>query len=179
MKLVIPRTVFLCMAATCTARGQWVKLSSTHAANSQASGGNITVSTTPSVVNLALVPGGRSAVSPAITISYAVNLTLLTNFSLYASFATTSALTDSGGDVIPSSAVYGQCPSGNPTSFTPFTQSGPFASGSSLLVYQTSSLATLLATRSQACTLFIDLTNLPQLPAGSYSGNLVIQAQAL
>ncbi len=178
MKPVITRVAFLCVAATCTARGQWIKLSSTRA-TSQVSGGNIAVSTTPAMVNLALVPGSRSAVSPAITITYAVNLTLLSSFSLYAYFATTSALTDSSGDVIPSSAVYGQCPGGSPTSFMPFTQSGPFASGSSLLVYQTSSLLTLGANKNQVCTLLIDLTNLPQLPAGSYSGNLVIQAQAL
>ena len=50
-----------------------------------------------------------------------------------------------------------------------FTQSGPFASGSSLLAYQTSSVATVLATRTQTCTVLIDLSNLPQLPAGSSS----------
>lgn len=179
MKPVIMKVLILFMAATYAAGGQWVKLNSTRAASSGASNGNISVSTSPTSVNLPLVPGGRSAISPTITISYAVNLTVLTNFSLYASFATTSALTDSAGDVIPSSAVFGQCPNGTPTSFTAFTQSGPFASGSSLMVYQMSSLATLLATRSQTCSLLIDLTNLPQLPAGSYSGNLVLQAQVL
>lgn len=179
MSGVTSRIVLLLMTATCSAQAQWVKLNSTRGATPQISLGSISVSATPATVNLTLVPGGRSVMSPTLTITYGVTLTVLTNFSLYASFATTSALTDNAGNTIPSSAVLGQCPSGTPTSLTPFTQSGPFASGSSLLVYQTSSLATLLAAKAQTCNLVIDLTSLPQLPAGSYSGNLIIQAQAL
>ena len=179
MRRIITTILLLPMTAACTARGQWVKLNSTRAVTFKLSTENISVSASPAAVNLTLVPGGRSPMSPTITITYAVTLTVLTNFSLYASFAATAALTDNAGNVIPSSAVLGQCPSGTPTSLTPFTQSGPFASGSSLLIYQTSSLATLLAARAQTCNLSIDLTSLPQLPAGSYSGNLIIQAQAL
>ena len=111
----------LAMAVPGTSTGQWVKLQNTHSVRPQLLTGSISVSTSPASVNLTLVPGGRSAVSSAISITFTVSLTVLTNFSLYAFFPTTSALTDSAGDVIPSAAVMGRCPNGTPTSFTPFT----------------------------------------------------------
>ena len=156
--------------------GQTFRLNSTRQVLPGLSVGSISVSASPSVINLALVPGGQSAASPTISITNLLSLTALGTFMLYASFASTSALTGSAGDVIPASSVFAKC--NTLPSYTPFTQLGPLATRSSVLIYQSNSLATLLLNQNQTCNLMIDLTSLPQLAAGSYSGTLIIQAQA-
>ena len=170
--------VMLLLGVLCPgiALAQSFKLNSTREVRPRLSVGSIAVSVSPSVVNMALVAGGQSAPSPTISINNLVSLTALGTFALYASFASGSALTDSAGNVIPASAVFGKCTTFN--SYTPFTQLGPLSTRSSLLIYQTNSLATLLVNQNQTCNLMIDLTSLPQLPAGSYSGTLIVQAQA-
>jgi hypothetical protein len=79
---------------------------------------------------------------------------------------------------IPSANVLGKDTLGIPTSFTPFTQSNPVA-GASLQLYSTSSILSLGGSHTDNLSLEIDLTTLPQLPAATYSGVLLIQAQAL
>lgn len=141
--------------------------------------GSITISATPSSVSFALVPGGEANASSSITITTGISLSTASTVSLYGYFAGTSALTNSVGDILPSSAVYGQCTTGTPTSFTAFTQSGPFASGSSLLIFQQSNVLLLGTPRTDALSLMINLAGISDLPAGSYSGTLILQAQAL
>ncbi len=158
------------------ALAQTFKLNSTREVRPRLSVGSIAVSVSPSVVNMSLVPGGQSAPSATISINNLVSLTALGTFALYASFASGSALSDSAGNVIPSSSVFGRCT--NVPSYTPFTQLGPLSTRSSLLIYQTNSLTALLVNQNQTCNLMIDLTSLPQLPAGTYSGTLIVQAQA-
>ena len=176
MKPLLNAVVLLSLFVPSAIRAQSVKLNSTHLLRPQLSIGSLSVTASPSVINLVLVPGGRSTASPTITINNLISLSTLGTFTLYASFASASALTNTSGDIIPASAIFGKCTGS--ASYLPFTQLGPLGSSSSLLIYQTSSLATLLLNQTQTCTLMIDLTSLPQLPAGAYSSTLMIQAQA-
>jgi hypothetical protein len=102
---------------------------------------------------------------------------------LYGYFSTASAALSGGSPVvnIPTSEVLGQVPTGTPTTFTAFTQSAPIGgAGASLLLFTQSFL--LLAgagSRTDALSLEINLVSQPQLPAGTYSGTLFIQAQSL
>ena len=85
--------------------------------------------------------------------------------------------------------VYGRCPTGSPTAFTAFTQNTPFSAATGLLVYRTGNLVALGSGRTDnlvalgsgrtdSLFLMVDLSASPQLPAGSYRGTLVLQAQA-
>jgi hypothetical protein len=81
---------------------------------------------------------------------------------------------------IPSSAVLGQVPAGAPSSFTPFTQSNPAGGASAgLLLYCEPFLRGGTGSRTDTLNMEIDLKDLPQLPAGSYTGTLYLQAQML
>jgi len=96
-------------------------------------------------------------------------------------FDTTSALTDGAGNNIASSNVKGRVTSGTPTSFTAFTQSitGIGTAGASLELFSEAISGTNKnKTRTDSLDLEIDLTG-TQLPAGSYTGTLRIQAIAL
>jgi hypothetical protein len=104
--------------------------------------------------------------------------------NLYAWFATpAAALTDgaSTANNIPSSAVYASLPNGIPTSMTAFSQTNTVgaASGGLKLYAQTVSSTNRQASRSDSVSLQINLASQPQLPAGTYTGTLNIQAQAL
>lgn len=82
---------------------------------------------------------------------------------------------------IPSSEVLGRVTTGTPTTYTAFTQSNPLGgSGASLLlVKETFHPSTGGGSRTDALSLEINLANQPQLPAGTYSGTLYIEAQSL
>jgi hypothetical protein len=84
-------------------------------------------------------------------------------------------------DNIPSSEVLGQVTSGTPTSYTAFTQSNTVgtANGGLLLYTQTLTSSNRSSNRTDNLNLEINLGAQPQLPAGSYTGLLNIQAQAL
>jgi hypothetical protein len=171
------RHLLFCLFTLCSsASAQVVRIAGTRQIRPQLSVGSLSLTASPSVLNISLVGGGPSVASTTLTINNQVSLTALGTFSLYASFASTSALTDIAGDTIPTSAVYGKC--GSSTTYTPFTQVGSQGPNNSLLLYQTSSIATLILNSSQSCIFMINLTSLPQLPAGQYSGTLEIQAQA-
>jgi hypothetical protein len=126
---------------------------------------------------------GSSAVAITTTV---YGISLLTNLSLYGYFSSASAALTDGASTpnnIPSSAVLGQVTTGSPTTFTAFTQSNAVGTaGAGLLLYSTNSLpilSCLLALcRTDNLSLEINLGSLPQLPAGSYNGALILQAQA-
>ncbi len=144
----------------------------------------LTVSATPSSVNFALVSGGVAAgsASVAITTSCVLSLGLPTQFSLYGYFASASAALSGGSPVayIPSSSVLGKVPTGSPTSFTAFTQTGVFgAAGGSLLLWTSTLDLCLLSSRTDNLSLEIDLSSVPQLPAATYTGTLFLEAQAM
>jgi hypothetical protein len=146
---------------------------------------SLTISATPASVNFTLVAGGTAVGSaPVVITSNWILSTTRANVKLYAWFATpTAALTDglSTPDNIPSSEVLGQVTSGTPTSYTAFTQSNTVgtANGGLLLYTQTLTSSNRSSNRTDNLNLEINLGAQPQLPAGSYTGLLNIQAQAL
>jgi hypothetical protein len=99
-------------------------------------------------------------------------------------FASASAaLTDGNAtpDNIPTSEVYGQVPTGTPTSYTAFTQTaalGPSGAGLTLFTQALTS-SNRSGTRTDNLSLQINLAAQPQLPAGTYTGTLTLQAEAL
>lgn len=151
---------------------------------------SLTVAASPSSVSFSLIHGGTAAGSSSIAITTTLSgVSALGTLYLYGYFASASAaLTDGNStpDLIPSSAVLGQVPTGSPTTFTPFTQSGQLGTpGATLLLFSTSSLlSTGCAPSTSSCrvdnlSLEINLSSLPQLPAGTYTGTLILQAEAL
>jgi hypothetical protein len=140
---------------------------------------SITVLASPATTTFVLAAGAQAKATPNITISTSINLSVMSTLKLYAYFAGPNALTNNSGDVIPTSLVFGQCTSGVPTVYTAFTQATPFGSSSGLLLYQQSKLLALGAPLSTALSLMIDLTGKRNIAAGTYTGTLVIQAQAM
>jgi hypothetical protein len=148
-------------------------------------GESLTISASPSTVTFALAQGATAAGSGAVTI-HTTWLLLPTRANLYLDgyFASaTAALTDGNAtpDLIPTSAVLGEVPTGSPTTFTAFTQTtalGPTGAGL-LLFTQALTALNRAGTRTDALSLEINLAALPQLPAGTYTGTLTLQAQAL
>ncbi len=143
----------------------------------------LTVTALPGAVNFNLSPGGTAdgSLPVAITTTWVLGPSR-TTVGLYGSFASsTVALTDGLSHNIPSSALLGAVTTGLPTTFTAFTQTGPFGSaGASLKLFnQSVGLANLTSLRNDQLNLRIDLTSLPNTPAGVYVGTLNIQAQAL
>jgi len=146
------------------------------------SGGTLTVSATPNLVNFNLVSGGTAQGSTGVTITTAWDIVgIFPTLDLYGYFtSSTAALTDgrSPAHLIPSSAVLGQVTTGAPTSYTPFTQTAPFGgAGASLdLVSTTLGLFVTTGNRTDVLNLRINLSGLSSLPAGTYTGTLTLQA---
>lgn len=143
-------------------------------------GASLAISATPANVSFTLVQGGVAAASTPITITTkASNLTVLGSLSLYAYFSSSAALTSAEGSTISASNVIATSDAQpNPQSFTGNT---PFATGSGVVVYQTSSILaiTLGQGHQNTLSLSIDLSTAQQQPAGVYVGTLILQAQAL
>ena len=141
---------------------------------------SISVSLGVGTVNFSLLPGAAVTGTPTVPITTSWNLKPAGGpiVSLYAYFdSSTVALTD-GTDNIPSADVQGYINSVGPTNFT---QTGAFgAPGASLLLFSEAiSGANKVKTRNDTLDVRIDLTTLPLLPAGTYTGTMRIQAQAL
>lgn len=144
----------------------------------------LSLSASPGSLNLTLVPGGvATATTPiAITTSW-VLAQGRANVSVDAFFSSASAALSGGSPVvnIPSSAVLGLMSTGLPTSYTAFAQStalGTAAAGLGLFSQLITS-STRNSSRSDSLTLQVNLTSQPQLPAGVYTGALILQAEAL
>jgi hypothetical protein len=146
---------------------------------------SLTISATPNAVSFSLVSGGVAVANFPVVItttwvlgSGRANVVLDGYFS-----SSTGALTFAGppASSIPTSSVLGQMTTGSPTVFTAFTQTSVFGGAGAGLTLFTQALTTTnrAATRTDSLSLEIDLTALPQLPAGSYTGTLTLQAQAL
>jgi len=138
---------------------------------------SITVTAAPGLVNFNLVRSGIANGNTAVSINTAWTLPVLFgNVTEYAYFASpASALSDGVGDNIPSTNVSG---SANGGAFAAFTGTSPFAAGSSIALFRQFVLFFLNSTASRTDTLSlrIDTTGL-NLPAGTYTGVLHIQAQ--
>jgi len=139
---------------------------------------SLTVSAAPGTVNFALPPNGVASGSSAINITTTWTLSPSTGrVTIWAYFSSAaSALSDGAGDNIPSASVSGS-PDGG--AFAPFTGAGPFGAASSLRIFSFRVLGfNKSGTRSDTLALQISTVGLA-LPAGTYSGTLEIQAQAL
>jgi hypothetical protein len=147
---------------------------------------SLTVSASPAFVSFNLLSKGvaTGSSSVAITTTWGGAVCVVTcTINLYGYFSSASAALSGGSPVvnIPTSEVLGQVTTGTPTTFTAFTQSAPFGgAGASLLLFTQSFFLTAGAgNRTDALNLEINLVSQPQLPAGTYSGTLFIQAQSL
>lgn len=140
----------------------------------------LTVSATPAAVNFTLVPNSVVTSPTTVTISTSWLLIAAGTVKVYGYFASSTAALSSvhvPGTNIPSSSVLGAIAPGG---FNKFTQTGPFgAAGASLLFFSQAAVLNVLGSRTDTLSLQIDLRPQPQLPADTYSGTLVIQAQAL
>lgn len=145
----------------------------------------LTVSATPAFVNFNLISSGVASGSNAVEIitSWDKNSCPSTcTITLFAYFTNSGAALSGGSPAvnIPSSAVLGQVPTGTPTSYTPFTQSSPLGGGGSLQLFQQSYIKHEATTsRTDDLNLEIDLSGQPQMPAGTYTGTLYIEAESL
>jgi hypothetical protein len=151
----------------------------------RAQGQSLTVSATPSLVNFNLVPGGVASGSNAIEVTTSWDKNSCSSgctITLYAYFMSSGAALSGGSPAvnIPCSELLGQVPTGTPTSYTPFTQSSPLGGGGSLQLFQQSYIKHEAPTsRTDELNLEIDLSGQPQMPAGTYTGTLYIEAESL
>jgi hypothetical protein len=142
---------------------------------------SLTLNLSASVVNFTLAAGSASNAGSA-------NITATTKWvlkpgrtavSVYAYFASTAALNDGAGNSIPSSAFTIADNSGTAAALTAVT---PYNAGASGLRLENITItgANKNSSVSDDMAFNIDLSGgtLPQLPAGTYTGTLNIQAQA-
>lgn len=143
-------------------------------------GESVTIAGAPATVNFnPLDPNGVTNGDAAITITttWALNPSR-TTLSTYAYFASTTALTNTVdvSQTIASSRVEGQV---GAAAFSPFTGNSPFATGSSLPIATVSIIGNnKTGTRNDTLTLRIDTTG-SGLSAGTYTGTLFVQAEAI
>lgn len=146
---------------------------------------SLTLTLSGNAVNFTLAPG--SATNAGSTTITATTKWVLqpsrTAVNVYAYFGSTSALTDGAGDIIPTSAFSLSDNGGAAAALTSSAANaaGFGASGAGALVSSTTINGTNKNSSSTDVMAFnIDLSagTLPQLPAGTYTGTLNIQAQA-
>jgi hypothetical protein len=143
------------------------------------------ISASPATVNFSLAAGASTSGStPVVVTTSWVLAATRASVNLYAWFATPSAALTDGATTpnnIPSAEVYASLPSGIPTTLTAFTQSNTLgiANGGLKLFTQSITSTNRQSNRSDSVTLQINLTNQTQLPAGTYTGTLNLQMQAL
>jgi len=148
-------------------------------------GESLTVAASPSTIAIPLVSGGTAAgTSPvAITTTWVLS-TARTAVTLVGFFSSASVALTNGASTpvnIPASEVLGQMTTGSPTTFTAFTQTAPLGAAGAGLTLFSEALTGInrTANRTDNLNLEINLAAQPQLPAGTYTGTLNIQAQAL
>ncbi len=139
---------------------------------------SITITAAPGNVNFTLVRNGTSTGNTPITISTSWDVPILfgtlTEYAFFNNSA--AALTDGGGDNIPSASVSGSVNGG---AYTAFTGTSPFGAGSSLTLFNQTIFIIFSNPGSRNDTLNLRInTNGLNLPAASYTGVLHIVAQA-
>jgi hypothetical protein len=141
---------------------------------------SLSLSAAPGTVNFTpLNSNGVTNGDSAITINTAwVVQTARTNVHVYAYFSSTTALTNTSSSTytIPVSSVQGSVNGGAASAFT---GNSPFATGSSLSVASVNITGTNKnSSESDSLALKVDTTG-AALPAGTYTGVLYVQAQAI
>jgi hypothetical protein len=145
--------------------------------------GALSVSAAPSQLSFNLIPGKTApGNSPISIMTIWSGSTVGSTMSLYGYFASSTAALSGNvsAAAIPSSAISGQMTTGLPTTYTPFTQTNPVGNASAgLKLFSQTVAGSGAGNRTDMLSLIIDLTDLPQMPADTYSGTLIIQAQVL
>jgi hypothetical protein len=143
-------------------------------------GGSVTVTAAPAFGSFRLISKGVAASSSGLGTTTWTGLRRLCKLNLYGYFPGADAALSGGSPPlnIPTSAVLGQVPTGSPSAFTPFPQSNPIG-GASLLLYCELFMIGGNGLRTDTLNMEINLEGLPQLPAGTYTGTLYLQAQML
>ena len=142
---------------------------------------SISVTLSGNAVNFTLTPGGtNNPGNTSITATTAWTLKPSTgNLSLYAFFSSSaSALSDGAGDNIPSADFQ---ISDNAGPFNALTNTVPFGGANAGLRLSTFKILgnNRSGSRTDVLNFNINLSTLPNLPAGTYTGTLTIQAQAI
>lgn len=142
---------------------------------------SITVSLSGNAVNFNLTPGSASnpgSLGITATTSWALKPSV-GSLNLYAFFSSSAtALTDGAGDNIPSADFQ---ISNNAGPFTALTSTVPFGGANAGLQLSTTKILgnNRSGSRTDVMNFNINLSTLPSLPAGTYTGTLTIQAQAI
>ncbi len=148
---------------------------------------SLSISLDKNAVSFDLASGGKAVGDTPVTITTSWILkNSRQNVRLTGYFSNpTAALTDSGSPAvnIPSSEVFGAVGTGS-SSWTAFTQAADagnvgVAGGSLTLLTQPISTSNYNSSATTVLNLEIDLTSQGQLPAGTYTGTLNLQADAL
>ena len=146
---------------------------------------SLSVSASPASVNVNLVPGGIALGSTPVTITTSwVLASSRAAVTLIGSFGSASVAL-AGNSIpevdIPTSAVYGLMSTGLPTVFTAFTVNTPLGvvNAGLPLFTQVLTSGTRNSSRTDNLTLEINLILIPQLPSATFTGSLLLQAQAL
>jgi hypothetical protein len=163
------------------AAAQVVRVGQGEARSAAILGGSVTVTAAPAFVNFRLISKGVAVSSSGVGVTTTwIGLRRLCKLNLYGYFSGADAALSGGSPPvdIPTSAVLGQVPTGSPSEYTPFTQSNPIG-GASLLLYRELFMNVGNGFRTDTLNMEINLEGLPQLPAGTYSGTLYLQAQML
>jgi len=167
--------LLLCLGSTAAASSQII--SPTGPAPLDEGSSSLTVTATPALVNFTLVPNGVANGTSAVSITTTWSLNSGSRVSLYAYFTNPgSALSDAAGDQISAASVSASVNGG---AFNAFTGNSPFAATSSITIFS-QRIFRFNRSRQRTDTLNLQInTSGLTLPAGSYTGLLVIQAQAI
>ena len=142
---------------------------------------SVTVTLSANAVSFNLTAGNSSnpgSASITATTSWSLRPSVNT-LKLYAFFSSsTSALTDGAGNDIPSADFQ---ISNNGGAFNALTNTVPFGGANAGLMLSTTPILgnNKTGSRTDSMNFNINLAPLPNLPAGTYTGTLTIQAQAL
>ncbi len=141
---------------------------------------SLTLAVSPGTVNFTLVPNGTANGNSAVSITTTwVLARTRTSVSVYAYFTSTTALTDGGtpANTVATSKFNGNI---NGAVYSAFTGGSSPWGANSLLVYTQSlgGAGTFNSSHTDTLGLQVDTTGL-SLPAGTYTGTLNIQAQAI
>jgi hypothetical protein len=141
----------------------------------------LSVTASPSTVNFTLLRAGVATGSSSVAIITGyTGACVACTVVLYGYFASAANALTGGvpSSSIPSSDVFGQVPTGTPTSYTAFTQTTPYSGASGLQLFTVSFAVGLGGSRTDNLNLRIDLTSAPQQPAAVYTGTMTLEAQS-
>lgn len=149
---------------------------------------SLSVTVSSSLVSFQLQTGQTAVGNPTLSITTTWGSAdcnrgaKICTINLYGYFLSATAALSGGSPVanIPTSEVFGEMTTGLPTTYTAFTQSGPFGGGGASLELYTDAMTarTTGGSRTDPLSLEINLASQPELPAGTYTGTLSLIAES-